>query len=64
MTFKKSRCYNKYRKLRNEVQKMLEKTRNAMATDIVLALEFPFDADNDILVVKTARDIFHTEWYI
>lgn len=41
---------------------MLEKTRNAMATDIVLELEFPFDTDNDILVVKTARDTFHTEW--
>ena len=41
---------------------MLEKTRNAMETDIVLKLEFPFDTDDDILVVKTARKIFHTEW--
>jgi hypothetical protein len=39
-----------------------EKTRNAMAVDIILALEFPLDTDNDVLVVKTARDIFHTEW--
>lgn len=33
-----------------------------MATDIVLALEYSFDTDDDILVVKTARKIFHTEW--
>ena len=39
-----------------------EKTRQAMAADIVLALMFPFDTDNDILTVKTARKIFHAEW--
>lgn len=39
-----------------------EKTRNAMEADIILALEFPLNADSDILVVKTARKIFHTEW--
>lgn len=41
---------------------LLEKTRNAMEADIISSLEFPFDTDNDILVVKTARNIFHTEW--
>jgi hypothetical protein len=39
-----------------------EKTRQAIEYEIILALEFPFDTDNDILVVKTARKIFRTEW--
>lgn len=41
---------------------MLEKTRNAMAIDIVLALQFPQTENEDVLVVKTARKIFHAEW--
>lgn len=41
---------------------MLEKTRQAMANDIYSALLFPLDTDNDILVVKIAKKIFHAEW--
>lgn len=41
---------------------MLEKTRQAMGADIILALLFPFDTDRDVLVVKKAKKIFCTEW--
>lgn len=36
---------------------LLEKTRQVMAADITSALMFPFDTDNDIMVVKVARKL-------
>ena len=42
-----------------------EKTRNAIANDIMLALKYPeteTNKDIDVLVIKATRKIFHTEW--
>lgn len=37
-------------------------TRSAVVSQIVLALVSQQEKGEDILVVKTARKIFHTEW--
>ena len=39
-----------------------ENTRRAIEIDLMLALEFPQEKEEDILMVETARKIFHTEW--
>lgn len=39
-----------------------ENTRRAIEIDLVMALEFPQEKDEDILMVKITRKIFHTEW--
>ena len=39
-----------------------ENTRKAIEIDLMLALEFPQEKEEDILMVETARKIFHTEW--
>lgn len=43
-----------------------ENTRKAIEIDLMLALEFPLEfpqeKEEDILMVKTARKIFRTEW--
>lgn len=39
-----------------------ENVRKAIEIDLVLALEFPQEKEEDVLMVKTARKIFHTEW--
>ena len=39
-----------------------ENTRKAIETDLMLALELPQEKDEDVLMVRAARKIFHTEW--
>lgn len=39
-----------------------ENTRKAIEIDLMLALKFPQEKGEDILMVKDARKIFHTEW--
>lgn len=39
-----------------------ENTRRAIEIDLMLALEFPQEKEEDILMVETAKKIFHAEW--
>lgn len=41
---------------------MKEQTRKAMAFGILVSLGLPQKNDEDVLTVKAARKIFHTEW--
>ena len=39
-----------------------EKTRKAIEIDLMMALKHPQEKEEDVLMVKAARQIFQTEW--